>query len=82
MKSLYEGILNDIDTVINNSDDTIKIYSIFDKVINSNKDNFEKHFDSEKYGYLIENGISDYAVIYNVGTTILIYNKKGDSCHA
>lgn len=45
MKSLYEGILNDIDTVINNSDDTIKIYSIFDKVINSNKDNFEKHFD-------------------------------------
>jgi spermidine/putrescine transport system substrate-binding protein len=38
--------------------------------------NFEKYFDNEKYRYLIENGISDYAVIYNVGTTILIYNKK------
>ncbi len=38
--------------------------------------NYSKYFDSEKYGYLVENGISDYAVIYNVGTTILIYNKK------
>ncbi len=38
--------------------------------------NYEKYFDNEKYGYLVENGISDYAVIYNVGTTILIYNKK------
>ncbi len=38
--------------------------------------NFKKNFDSDKYGYLVENGISDYAVIYNVGTTILIYNKK------
>ena len=42
----------------------------------SNIPNYEKYFDIEKYGYLIENGISDYAVIYNVGTTILIYNKK------
>ncbi len=42
----------------------------------SNIPNYEKYFDSEKYGYLVENGISDYAVIYNVGTTILIYNKK------
>ena len=42
----------------------------------NNVPNFAKYFDSEKYGYLIENGISDYAVIYNVGTTILIYNKK------
>ncbi len=42
----------------------------------TNIPNYEKYFDSEKYGYLIENGISDYAVIYNVGTTILIYNKK------
>lgn len=45
MKSLYEGILGDIETTINDSDNTIKIYSIFDKVINSNVDNFEKHLD-------------------------------------
>ncbi len=38
--------------------------------------NYKKYFDSEKYGYLMSNGISDYAVIYNVGSTILIYNKK------
>ncbi len=42
----------------------------------SNIPNYEKYFDSEKYGYLVEDGISDYGVIYNVGTTILIYNKK------
>lgn len=42
----------------------------------TNIPNYEKYFDSEKYGYLVENGISDYAVIYNVGTTILIYNTK------
>jgi spermidine/putrescine transport system substrate-binding protein len=42
----------------------------------NNIPNFEKYFASEKYGYLVENSISDYAVIYNVGTTILIYNKK------
>lgn len=38
--------------------------------------NFDKYFDNEKYGHLIENGIKDYGVIYNVGTTILIYNKN------
>lgn len=38
--------------------------------------NYEKYFNSEKYGHFVENGISDYAVIYNVGTTILIYNKN------
>lgn len=38
--------------------------------------NYEKYFDKEKCGSLVENDISDYAVIYNVGTTILIYNKK------
>lgn len=38
--------------------------------------NFDKYFDYEKYGNLIENGIEDYGVIYNVGTTILIYNKN------
>lgn len=42
----------------------------------ANIPNYSKYFDSEKYGYLVDNGISDYAVIYNVGTTILIYNKK------
>ena len=42
----------------------------------NNVPNFAKYFDDEKYGYLIENGIRDYAVIYNVGTTILIYNKN------
>lgn len=42
----------------------------------TNIPNYEKYFNGEKYGHLIENGISDYAVIYNVGTTILIYNKN------
>lgn len=38
--------------------------------------NYQKYFDFESYGYLVENGIDDYAVIYNVGSTILIYNTK------
>lgn len=38
--------------------------------------NYDKYFNKEKYGHLVENGISDYGVIYNVGTTILIYNKN------
>ena len=42
----------------------------------NNIPNYDKYFDSVKYGHLVENGISDYAVIYNVGTTILIYNKN------
>ena len=42
----------------------------------NNIPNYDKYFDELKYGHLVENGISDYAVIYNVGTTILIYNKK------
>lgn len=42
----------------------------------SNIPNYDKYFDNDKYGHLVENGISDYAVIYNVGTTILIYNTK------
>lgn len=36
--------------------------------------NYDKYFDKAKYGHLVENGISDYGIIYNVGTTILIYN--------
>lgn len=42
----------------------------------NNIPNYDKHFDKDKYGYLVENGISDYGVIYNVGSTILIYNTK------
>ncbi len=42
----------------------------------TNIPNYDKYFDKDKYGHLVENGISDYGVIYNVGTTILIYNKK------
>lgn len=42
----------------------------------ANIPNYSKYFDSEKYGHLVENDISKYAVIYNVGTTILIYNKN------
>lgn len=42
----------------------------------SNIPNYEKYFNAEEYGHLVENGMSDYAVIYNVGTTILIYNKN------
>lgn len=38
--------------------------------------NYDKYFDKDKYGYLVENGISDFGVIYNVGSTILIYNTK------
>ena len=38
--------------------------------------NYSKYFDEDKYGNLVENGISDFGVIYNVGSTILIYNKK------
>jgi spermidine/putrescine transport system substrate-binding protein len=42
----------------------------------NNIPNYDKYFDSVKYGHLVGNGISDYAVIYNIGTTILIYNKN------
>ncbi len=42
----------------------------------NNIPNYDKYFDTLKYGHLVGNGISDYAVIYNVGTTILIYNKN------
>ena len=38
--------------------------------------NYSKYFDEDKYGNLVENGISDFGVIYNVGSTILIYNKN------
>ena len=54
---------------------------MLEKLDYSNIPNYDKHFDKEDYGYLVEGEndgkkISDYAVIYNVGTTILIYNTK------
>lgn len=54
---------------------------MLEKIDFNNIPNYAKYFDSEQYGYLLEdevNGekIRDYAVIYNVGTTILIYNTK------
>ena len=43
----------------------------------NNVPNYYKYFNAEEYGYLLtDDGVEDYAVIYNVGTTILIYNKK------
>lgn len=47
-----------------------------EKLEYTNIPNYEKYFDREQYGYLVEGGMEQYAVIYNVGTTILIYNKK------
>lgn len=49
---------------------------MLEKLDYSNIPNYEKYFNFEEYGHFVENGIGDYAVIYNVGTTILIYNKK------
>lgn len=42
----------------------------------NNIPNYDKYFDKERYGSLLQDGMDEYAVIYNVGTTILIYNKK------
>ena len=47
-----------------------------EKLDYANIPNYEKYFDEERYGYLVNDGVSDYGVIYNVGTTILIYNTK------
>ncbi|MCH5190607.1 MAG: spermidine/putrescine ABC transporter substrate-binding protein [Oscillospiraceae bacterium] len=47
-----------------------------EKLDYSNIPNYEKYFDEERYGYLVNDGLKDYGVIYNVGTTILIYNTK------
>lgn len=54
---------------------------MLEKIDFNNIPNYERYFDSEQYGSMLEgeiNGekISDYAVIYNIGTTILIYNTK------
>lgn len=47
-----------------------------EKLDYANIPNYAKYFDSEQYGYLVEGEIEQYAVIYNVGTTVLIYNTK------
>lgn len=54
---------------------------MLEKIDFNNVPNYAKYFDSEQYGYLLEDRINgetvkDYAVIYNIGTTILIYNTK------
>ncbi|MGN0571471.1 MAG: PotD/PotF family extracellular solute-binding protein [Candidatus Fimenecus sp.] len=47
-----------------------------EKLDYANIPNYAKYFDSEQYGYLVEGEIEQYAVIYNIGTTVLIYNTK------
>lgn len=47
-----------------------------EKLDYANIPNYDRYFDNERYGYLMDNGLGDYGVIYNVGTTILIYNTK------
>ena len=47
-----------------------------EKLDYSNIPNYDRYFDNERYGYLVNDGLKDYGVIYNVGTTILIYNTK------
>lgn len=54
---------------------------MLEKIDYGNVPNYAKYFDSEQYGSMLDgeiNGekIKDYAVIYNIGTTILIYNTK------
>ncbi len=54
---------------------------MLEKIDYSNIPNYDNYYDKEKYGYLTDTTIndekvSDYAIIYNVGTTILIYNTK------
>lgn len=54
---------------------------MLEKLDYSNIPNYDRHFDKEDYSYLVEGKIdgktiSDYCVIYNVGTTVLIYNTK------
>lgn len=54
---------------------------MLEKIDYNNVPNYARYFDSEQYGAPLENEINgekikDYAVIYNIGTTILIYNTK------
>ena len=52
---------------------------MLEKLDYGNIPNYEKYFDKEDYGYFVEyevggSTIEDYAVIYNIGTTIPLYN--------
>ncbi len=54
---------------------------MLEKLDYANIPNYERCFDYEQYGHLVEENVDggkvkDYAVLYNVGTTVLIYNKK------
>ena len=83
-KEINNILENHINYAFKNYDERTKIFistkliitPILEKLDYNNIPNFDKYFDNEKYGHLIENGIKDYGVIYNVGTTILIYNKN------
>lgn len=59
----------------------LMVENMLEKLDYANIPNYEKYFDAEQYGYLVNaevggEQIKDYGVIYNVGTTILIYNTK------
>lgn len=61
--------------------DKLLAEGMLQKIDYNNVPNLEKYFDAENYGYMIDgviNGekVSDYTVIYNVGTTVMIYNTK------
>ncbi len=61
--------------------DKLLAEGMLQKIDFNNVPNYAKYFDEEKYGYKVDtevNGekVSDYTVIYNIGTTVLIYNTK------
>lgn len=61
--------------------DKLLAEGMLQKIDYNNVPNLEKYFDAENYGYMIDgviNGekVSDYTVIYNIGTTVMIYNTK------
>ena len=77
--SLYEGILSDIDTTIKTSDEFTTIYNVFDKLINSDENNFESDLnefvkDIKKLGATL---IPKNKAWYNLGKNwVLIENKQ------
>lgn len=75
------GVSYDIIVPSDYAIDKLLAEGMLQKIDYRNVPNFEKYFDAEKYGYMVDgvvNGekVSDYTVIYNVGTTVLIYNTK------
>lgn len=61
--------------------DKLLAEGMLQKIDFNNVPNYAKYFDEERYGYKVDRAIdgkqvSDYTVIYNVGTTVLIYNTK------